>query len=169
MIRKKIYFFLLLASCVGFLTSCAINYDDGVYSTDTLQLKSPYDTQWRFVGFGPATTNASDIFSAVKVEWNTPMSYHLMLKKDNTFTGYTTTNKIDGEYTINVSSGAFSFRNINTTKIPEVREGDKYVNCLKSVYSYEVYNRNLKLYYSFSSTISSTIDKKTYLLYEAVR
>lgn len=160
MMNKKIYGFLLLVLFVGFMTSCAKDYEVG---SDKLLLMSPYDKQWQFVGFGPASTNTSDIFSATPVQPDSPTSYLLTLKKNNTFNGTSSTNDIHGEYSIDDRRSILSFKNIVIGKLAERGDGYKYISYLKLVENYEVYEGNLKLYYA------SPFKQKSYLLYRAVR
>ena len=83
--------------------------------------------------------------------------YTVTFKEDGTFTGFSTTNEMYGNYLINYSTHDFKISGLGGTKINELGDGEIYCNILKTVQSFDLVESELKLYYN---------NKNNYLSYK---
>lgn len=150
--------FLMITVFLSVITfpSCMEDDDLGM----ELQLRSPYDRQWKLEGFGPVSTTSNAQFSSSAVKPAGENTYLLVFRRDGTFEGTSSTNEITGTFTINLDRGLLSIDELGGTKKGEIQDGERYVWCLKQVKYYTVYENTLQLFY--------TDDKTEYLLYKAV-
>lgn len=140
--RIFILLFLFAATSILFF-SCT--EDDALsLQNDALELQSPYGN-WKFRGYGPSASYPEKIFFA------NPSSYYLVLNKDGTFTGTSSTNDINGKFTIDAHRGVISFAQADfysSNKFSETNDGSVYLSRLLMVKNYRVYTDQLHLYYS---------------------
>ncbi len=73
--------------------------------------------------------------------------YILTFQKDNTLDGYTSTNEIFGEYTVDMGKEMLKISNLWGTEINELFDGPRYVETLSKVEFYSLSKDKLRLFY----------------------
>ena len=97
---------------------------------------------WKLVGYG--TKDAKLIY---------PLKYPLLgtectiLFSNNELTGRSFTNKIYGEYEIDISLKTINIMNLVSTRVGEEKEGQEYFNNVGNINRYEFTPKGLFLYY----------------------
>ncbi len=142
--KYKVFMWLFLfVAALAIFFSCAKEDALGLKS-NALELQSPYG-DWKLKGYGPASGYPEKIFLA------NPNSYCLTLNKDGTFTGTSSTNQINGKFTVDTRRGVMSFAQADfysSNRFNETNDGSVYLSRLLKVTNYRVFTDQLHLYYS---------------------
>ena len=110
-------------------------------------------TTWKLIGF------VNVVYEEIKeVEPNSDICYILTFNMDKTFSGYSSTNELRGNYDINYTTSYINFYQIGGTEINELFDGKLYIESLSKVDFFSLQENELKLYYN---------NKQNYLLYKS--
>ncbi|HBG41576.1 hypothetical protein [Limibacterium fermenti] len=121
-------------------------------SEHELDLQSPYETEWKFEKDIEGDNLSNNRRSTNEEEPFVP--FLLKFNRDNTFTGTSSNNRFQGQYTINTTRSILSIIDIEKQNphLMETKEGFRYMANLKNVKYYSVSYANsikvLRLYYS---------------------
>ncbi len=110
---------------------------------------------WKFIGFGNIEDNSFE--NATPTDCGN--CYILSFSSDGILSGTTSMNSFNGEYEVHENNGITLF-NIISTLAGELGNGDKYADALWIIESYEIDNKELKLYYN---------NKKNFLLLKYIK
>ncbi len=140
--QKKRLFFLsvLLVSLAVFYSSCS---KEDLFA-ENVQLQSPVGKTWRLQGFANTQNDNVQIAFSQNLEY----SYQITFKKDSTWFGSSSTNDLHGKYTIDKVRRLLTLTEIVGTERGEVTSGNLYMYCLQNVSAYEVFENELRLFYT---------------------
>jgi hypothetical protein len=85
--------------------------------------------------------------------------YTITFHSNNTFSGVSSTNAIQGNYTIDFKNSTFRVNNVSGTKINELFDGNLYVDKLMQVLTFSLIGKELTLYCN---------DKNNYLIFISI-
>lgn len=140
--QKKRLFFLsvLLVSLAVFYSSCS---KEDLFA-ENVQLQSPVGKTWRLQGFANTQNDNVQIAFSQNLEY----SYQITFKKDSTWFGSSSKNDLHGKYTIDKVRRLLTLTEIVGTERGEVASGNLYMYCLQNVSAYEVFENELRLFYT---------------------
>jgi len=144
---KKINFYILLPLLIIGMLACEDN-ENGSLSLNQIERKTsnlnlPFaGTKWKLIGFVNVKSNT---IKMAKPESDS--CYVITFYSDNTFSGITSTNQVDGNYEISLNAKTLKILQLGGTKINELNDGNIYVANLLRVNLFSITERGLALYY----------------------
>ena len=148
---KQIFIFILIMT----LSMGLYAGDDN--TVNNAAVPSLTGIKWKLVGIGDVKTDELKALKSYTVDGkDCAKCYTVTFKENGTFTGFSTTNELYGNYLINYSTHDFKISELGGLKINELGDGNIYFTLLGIVQSYDLIESGLKLYYN---------NKNNYLLF----
>ena len=112
--------------------------------------------KWKLAGIVDVKTGELKVLKSYTINGkDCEQCYTLTFKEDGTFTGFSTTNELYGNYLINYSTHDFKISGFGGTKAGELGDGQIYDDILPTVKSFDLVENELKLYYNNKSNYLS--------------
>ena len=116
--------------------------------------------KWKLSGIVDVKTGELNAFESYTIDGKyCEKCYTITFKENGTFTGFSTTNEMHGNYLIDYPTHDFKISGLGGTKVGEVGNGYLYWDILRTVQSFDLLESELKLYYN---------DKDNYLSYKLI-
>jgi hypothetical protein len=148
---KQIFIFIML------LTLSMGLYAGDSNTVNNAAIPSLTGVKWKLIGIGDVKTDELKALKSYTVDGkDCKKCYTVTFKENGTFTGFSTTNELYGNYLINYSTHDFKISELGGLKINELGDGNIYFTLLGTVQSYDLIESGLKLYYN---------NKNNYLLF----
>ena len=124
--------------------------------SNSVTVPSLTGVKWKLFGIVDVKTGELKALKSYTVNGkDCEQCYTITFKEDGTFTGFSTTNELYGNYLINYSTHDLKISGLGGTKIGEVGDGYLYKDILRTVQSFDLVENELKLYYNNKSNYLS--------------
>lgn len=156
---KQIFIFI-----ISMTLSMGLYAGDG-NTVNNVTVPSLIGNKWKLLGIVDAKTNLLKVLKSYTVDGkDCEKCYTVTFKEDGTFTGFSTTNELYGNYRINYSTHDFKISGIGERNVGELGDGDLYCNALSTVQSCDLVENELKLYYNNKNNYLSFSEQDTTVL-----
>ena len=151
---KQIFIFIMIMAL-----SMGLYAGDG-NTANNATVPSLTGVKWKLAGIVDVKTGELKVLKSLTADGkDCEQCYIITFKEDGTFTGFSTTNELYGNYLINYSTHDFKISGFGGTKAGELGDGQIYDDILPTVQSFDLLESELKLYYN---------DKDNYLSYKLI-
>ncbi|MDR0612046.1 MAG: META domain-containing protein [Dysgonamonadaceae bacterium] len=134
-------------------------------SADNATVPSLTGNKWKLLGIVDVKTGELKALKSYTVDGkDCEKCYTVTFKEDGTFTGFSTTNELYGNYLINYSTHDFKISGLGGTKMGELGDGQIYDVILRTVQSFNLVENELKLYYNNKNNYLSFSEQDTTVL-----